>query len=60
MLNAWKVPKRPVEMSCDVMPNLAAYQTDVETQTHSSGMRAALTVAWYAYTSFCLSLVRSV
>ena len=39
MFEAWKVPKRPVEVSCDVMQHLVAYRTAVETRTNSSGMR---------------------
>ena len=41
MFEAWKVPKRPVEVSCDVTQHLVAYQTAVETRTkfNSSGMR---------------------
>ena len=39
MFEAEKVPKRPVEVSCDVTQHLAAYQTAVETGTNSSGMR---------------------
>ena len=34
---AWKVPRRLAEVLCDVTPNLAAYQTAIETRTHSSG-----------------------
>ena len=36
---AWKVPKRPVEVSCDVTQHLVAYRTAVGTWTNSSGMR---------------------
>ena len=39
MFKAWKVPKRPVEVSCDVTQHLAAHRTAVETRTSSSGMR---------------------
>ena len=39
MLEAWKVPKRPVEVSCDVTQHLVAYRTAVGTRTNSSGMR---------------------
>ena len=39
MLEAWKVPKRLVEVSCDVMQHLVAYRTAVGTRTNSSGMR---------------------
>ena len=39
MFEAWKVPKRPVEVSCDVTQHLVAYRTAVGTQTNSSGMR---------------------
>ena len=39
MFEAWKDPKRPVEVSCDVTQHLVAYRTAVETQTNSSGMR---------------------
>ena len=35
---AWKVPKRPVEVSCDVTQHLVAYRTAVRTWTNSSGM----------------------
>ena len=38
MFEAWKVPKRPVEVSCDVTQNLVAYRTAVGTRTNSSGM----------------------
>ena len=38
MFEAWKVPKRPVEVSCDVTQHLVAYWTAVETQTYSFGM----------------------
>ena len=40
MFKAWKVPKRLVEVSCDVTQHLVAYRTAVETQTNSSGKRA--------------------
>ena len=57
MSEAWKVPKRLVEVSCDIMPNLAVYRTVyVENRTRSSSVPTALTVAWFAYTSFCLTL----
>ena len=39
MFKAQKVPKRPVEVSCDVTQHLVAYRTAVETRTNSSGMR---------------------
>ena len=39
MFESWKVPKRPVEVSCDVTLHLVAYWTAVETWTNSSGMR---------------------
>ena len=39
MFEAWKVPKRPVEVSCDVTQHLVSYRTAVGTQTNSSGMR---------------------
>ena len=39
MFEAWKVPKRPVEVLCDVMQHLVAHRTAVGTQTNSSGMR---------------------
>ena len=52
MSEAWKVPERLVEVSCDITPNLAAYQTAVETWTDSSSMRAALVAARHANTSF--------
>ena len=38
ILEAWKVLLRPVEVLCDITLHLAAYQTTVETQRHSSGM----------------------
>ena len=60
MSEAWKAPIRPVEVPCDVTPNLAAYQTAAETRTHSFGMHTELTAARHAYTSFCMILVRSV
>ena len=40
MFEAWKVPKRPVEVSRDVTEHLVAYWTAVSTRTNSSGMRA--------------------
>ena len=39
MFEAWKVPKRLVEVSCDVTLHLVAYRTAVDTRTTSSGMR---------------------
>ena len=39
MFEAWKVPGRPAEVSCDVMQHLVANRTAVETRTKSSGMR---------------------
>ena len=39
MFEAWKVPKRRVEVSCDVTHHLVAYLTAVDTRTNSSGMR---------------------
>ena len=39
MFEAWKVPKRPVEVPCDVTQHLAVYRTAVGTRTNSSGMR---------------------
>ena len=39
MFEAWKVPKRPIEVSCDVTQHLLAYRTAVENWTNSSGMR---------------------
>ena len=39
MFEAWKVPKRPVEVSCDVTQHLVEYWTAVGTRTNSSGMR---------------------
>ena len=38
MFEACKVPKRPVEVSCDVTQHLVAYRTAVGTRTNSSGM----------------------
>ena len=36
---AWQATKkRSVEVSCDVMPDLVAYETTVQTRTHSRGM----------------------
>ena len=47
-------------MSCDITPDLAAYQTAVETETHGSSVRTALTDVWHAYTTNSyLALVRS-
>ena len=40
ILKAWKFPKGPVEVLCDITPHLVAYRTAVETRTKSSGMRA--------------------
>ena len=57
IFQAWEVPKRPVEVLCATMPRLAAYQTAVETQTDSSGMRthtAQLTAALHAHAIFLL------
>ena len=45
MFEAWKVPKRPVEVSCDVTQNLVAYRTAV-------GTRTTLAAALHAYTIF--------
>ena len=39
MFEAWKVPKRPVEVLCDVTQHLLAYRAAVENRTNSSGMR---------------------
>ena len=39
MLEAYKVPKRPVEVLCDITQHLVAYRTAVETRASSSGMR---------------------
>ena len=39
MFEAWKVPKRSVEVLCDVMQHLAAYWTAVDTRTSRSRMR---------------------
>ena len=39
MFEAWKVPKRLVEVSCDVTQHLLAYRTAVRNRTNSSGMR---------------------
>ena len=39
IFEAWKVAKRPLEVLCDAMQHLVAYQTVVETRTDSSGMR---------------------
>ena len=39
MFEAWKVPKRPVEVSCDVTQHLVEHWTAVGTRTNSSGMR---------------------
>ena len=39
LFEAWKVPKRPVEVSCDVTQHLVAHRTAVETRTNSTGMR---------------------
>ena len=38
MFEAWKVPKRPVEVSCDVTQYLVAYRAAVGTWINSSGM----------------------
>ena len=40
MFETWKVPKRPVEVTSDVMQRLVAYGTAVETWTNNSGMCA--------------------
>ena len=39
MCEAWKLPKRSVEVLCDVTQHLVTYHTAVETRTNSSGMR---------------------
>ena len=39
MFEAWKVPKRPVEVLCDVTQHLVEYWTAVGTRTNSSRMR---------------------
>ena len=56
MFEVWKVPKRPVEVSCDITQHLAAYRTAVETRTDSFGMRThtkkTLTATLHAYTNF--------
>ena len=39
MFEAWKVPKRLVEVSCDITQHLLAYLTAVGNRTNSSGMR---------------------
>ena len=39
MFEAWKVPKRPVEVSCDITQHLVEYWTAVGTRTNSSRMR---------------------
>ena len=39
MFEAWKVSKRPVEVSYDVTQHLVAHWTAVGTRTNSSGMR---------------------
>ena len=36
---AWKVPKMPVEVLCDIMQHLVVYRTAEEGRTKSSGMR---------------------
>ena len=38
IFEAWKVPKKPVEVSCDVTLHLVTYQTAVETWTIGFGM----------------------
>ena len=38
MFEAWKVPKRPLEVSCDVTQRLVAYRNTVGTRTNSFGM----------------------
>ena len=38
MFEAWKIPKRPVEVSCHVTRHLLAYRTAVGNWTNSSGM----------------------
>ena len=39
MFEAWKLPKRPVEVSCDVVQYLVTYNTALGTRTNISGMR---------------------
>ena len=39
MFEAWMVPKRVVEVSCDVTQHLLAYRTAVGNRTSTSGMR---------------------
>ena len=62
IFEAWKAPKKPVEVSCDVTQHLVACRTAVDTRTNSSGMRTqtTLTVSPHAYTNFALLVVRSV
>ena len=64
MYEAWKVPKRPVEVPCDVTQHLVAYRTAVGTRTNSSGcvhiLDNTLAAALHAYTIFAGLVVRSV
>ena len=60
MFEAWKVPKRPVKVPCDVTQNLVVYWTAVEPRANSSRMRKHYTcttpvAALHAYTHFCLT-----
>ena len=53
MFEAWKVPKRPVEVSCDVMLHLMAYRTAIETLTNSFSLCLSLSL------SLSLSLLKA-
>ena len=58
MFEAWKVPKRPVEVLCDVTEHLVAYWTAVETRTIFRNVytyRITLLAALHAYTDVCLT-----
>ena len=62
MFEAWKVPKRPAEVSCDVTQHLLAYRTAVGNRTNSSRMRTptgqhshVLTAALHACTKFFMT-----
>ena len=52
MFEAWKVPKRPVEATCDVMQWLVAYGTAVETRANNTGMCTNIPDANFGWTCF--------
>ena len=61
IIEAGKVPYRPVKVSYCIAPDLAANQTTVETRTHSFGMRthAALTLSGMYFASYAVIIWRN-